>query len=167
MENITTYTIYIETTLLFDKMKTLEKRIKRFLKETSLDFRTDFGNSQDTGNYNAFIRVEEQAPEDEHMTKWLISGESVVHKQVVPFFEDAKGIVNCDDNCVQFAASQIIDHDSTEFFSRSQTTRYRRDKDTGELRQERTVINDTSVRWCSTAVPALLSRISSGVAGDA
>lgn len=167
MENITTYTIYIETTLLFDKMKTLEKRIKRFLKETSLDFRTDFGNSQDTGNYNAFIRVEEQAPEDEHMTKWLISGESVIHKTIIPFFEGNEGVINREDNCVQFAASQIIDHDSTEFFSRSQTTRYRRDKDTGELRQERTVVNDTSVRWCSTAVPALLSRISSGVSGDA
>lgn len=146
MENITTYTIYIETTLLFDKMKTLEKRIKRFLKETSLDFRTDFGNSQDTGNYNAFIRVEEQAPEDEHMTKWLISGESVIHKTIIPFFEGNEGVINREDNCVQFAASQIIDHDSTELFSRSQTTRYRRDKDTGELRQERTVVNDTSVR---------------------
>lgn len=167
MENITTYTIYIETTLLFDKMKTLEKRIKRFLKETSLDFRTDFGNSQDTGNYNAFIRVEEQAPEDEHMTKWLISGESVIHKTITPFFEGNEGVINREDNCVQFAASQIIDHDSTEFFSRSQTTRYKRHNDTRELRQERTVINDTSVRWCSTAVPALLSRISSGVAGDA
>lgn len=167
MENITTYTIYIEATLLFDRMKTLEKRTKRFLKETDLDFRTDFGNSQDTGNYNAFIRVEEQAPEGEQMTKWLISGESVIHKTVIPFFEGDEGVVNCEDNCVQFAASQIIDHDNTEFFSRSQTTRYRRHKDTGELRQERTVVNDTSVRWCSTAVPALLSRVSSGVAGDA
>lgn len=167
MENITTYTIYIETALPFNKMKTLEKRIKRFLKEVGLDFRTDFGNSQDTGRYNAFIRVEEKAPEDKRVLNWIINGESVVHKQVVPFFEDAKGIVNCDDNCVQFAASQIIDHNSTEFFSRSQTTRYMRDADTGKLRQERTVVNDTSVRWYSTAVPALLSRISSGVAGDA
>lgn len=167
MENITTYTIYIETALPFNKMKTLEKRTKRFLKETSLDFRTDFGNSQDTGRYNAFIRVEEKVPEDEQMAKWLISGESVIHKTVIPFFEGNEGVIKCEDNCVQFAASQIIDHDSTEFFSRSQTTRYRRHKDTGELRQERTVVNDTSVRWCSTAVPALLSRISSGVAGDA
>lgn len=167
MENITTYTIYIETALPFNRMKTLEKRIKRFLKETGLDFRTDFGNSQDTGRYNAFIRVEEQAPEGEHMVKWLISGESVIHKTVISFFEGDEGVVNCEDNCVQFAASQIIDHNSTEFFSRSQTTRYKRHNDTRELRQERTVINDTSVRWCSTAVPALLSRISSGVAGDA
>ena len=160
MENITTYTIYIETSLPFNRMKTLEKRIKRFLKEVGLDFRTDFGNSQDTGNYNAFIRVEEKAPEDKHMTKWLISGESVVHKMVIPFFEDVEGVINCEDDCVQFAASQTIDHDNTEFFSRSQTTRYRRDKDTGELNQERTVINDTSIRWCSTSVPALLSRVS-------
>ncbi len=167
MENITTYTIYIEAALPFHRMKKLEKRIKKFLKETGLEFRTDFGNAQDTGNYNAFIRVEEQAPEDEHMTKWLISGESVIHKTIIPFFEGNEGVVNCEDNCVQFAASQIIDHDSTEFFSRSQTTRHKRHKDTGELRQERTVINDTSVRWCSTAVPALLSRISSGVAGGA
>ena len=83
MENITTYTIYIETALPFNRMETLEKRIKRFLKETGLDFRTDFGNSQDTGRYNAFIRVEEQAPEGEHMVKWLISGESVIHKTVL------------------------------------------------------------------------------------
>lgn len=55
MENITTYTIYIETALPFNGMKTLEKRIKRFLKEVGLDFRTDFGNSQDTGNYNALF----------------------------------------------------------------------------------------------------------------
>lgn len=167
MENITTYTIYIENTLPFNKMKTLEKRIKWFLKEVGLDFRTDFGNSQDTGRYNAFIRVEEKAPEDEQMVKWLISGESVIHKTVIPFFEGDEGVVNCEDNCVQFAESQIIDHDNTEFFPRSQTKRYMRDKDTGELRQERTVVNDTSVRWCSTAVPALLSRVSSGVAGDA
>ena len=167
MENITTYTIYIENTLPFNKMKTLEKRIKWFLKEVGLDFRADFGNSQDTGRYNAFIRVEEKAPEDEQMVKWLISGESVIHKTVIPFFEGDEGVVNCEDNCVQFAESQIIDHDNTEFFPRSQTKRYMRDKDTGELRQERTVVNDTSVRWCSTAVPALLSRVSSGVAGDA
>jgi hypothetical protein len=101
------------------------------------------------------------------MAKWLISGESVVHKTVIPFFEGNEGVINCEDNCVQFAASQIIDYDSTEFFSRSQTTRYKRHKDTGELRQERTVVNDTSVRWYSTAVPALLSRISSGVSGGA
>lgn len=167
MENITTYTIYIENALPFNRMKTLEKRIKRFLKETGLDFRTDFGNSQDTGNYNAFIRVEEKAPEGEQMAKWLISGESVIHKTVIPFFEGVAGVVNHEDNCVQFAASQIIDHDSTEFFSRSQTTRYKQHKDTGELRQARTVVNDTSIRWWSAAVPALLSRISSGVAGDA
>lgn len=167
MENITTYTIYIETALPFNRMETLEKRTKRFLKETGLDFRTDFGNSQDTGRYNAFIRVEEQTPEGEQMAKWLISGESVIHKTVIPFFEDVAGIVYCEDNCVQFAASQIIDHNSTEFFSRSQTTRYMRDADTGKFRQDRTVVNDTSVRWYSTAVPALLSRISSGVAGDA
>ena len=167
MENITTYTIYIEASLPFNRMKTLEKRIKRFLKEVGLDFRTDFGNSQDTGNYNAFIRVEEKAPEEKQVTNWLISGESVIHKTVIPFFEGIEGVVNCADNRVQFAASQIIDHDNTEFFSRSQTTRYRRGKDTGELRQEHTVINDTSIRWCSTSVPALLSRVSSGVARDA
>ena len=167
MENITTYTIYIETALPFNRMKSLEKRIKSFLKETGLDFRTDFGNSQDTGRYNAFIRVEEQAPEGEQMTKWLISGESVIHKTIIPFFEGNEGVVKCEDNCVHFATTQIIDHDNTEFFSRSQTTRYMRDEDTGELRQARTVVNDTSVRWCSTAVPALLSRVSSGVAGDA
>lgn len=167
MENITTYTIYIETALPFNKMKTLEKRIKWFLKEVGLDFRADFGNSHDTGRYNAFIRVEEQAPEGEHMVKWLISGESVIHKTVIPFFEGNEGVVNCEDNCVQFATSQTIDHDSTEFFSRSQTTRYKRHKDTGELRQERTVVNDTSVRWYSAAVSALLARVSGGVAGDA
>ena len=142
MENITTYTIYIETALPFNKMKTLEKRIKRFLKEVGLDFRTDFGNSQDTGNYNAFIRVEEKVPEDKRVLNWGIPGESVVHKRVVPFFEDAKGIVNCDDNCVQFATSQITDHDSTKFFSRSQEIRYSRDRHTGELRHEHSSISD-------------------------
>lgn len=140
--NTTIYTIYIQTTLPFHRMKNLEKQIKRFLKETGLDFRTKFGNSRDNGNYDAFIRVEEKAPEGKQVSEWIISGESVVHEQVVPFFEDFKGLVNCDDNCVNFAMSQIIDHDSTKFFPRSQTMRYWRVGATGELKYEYLSIND-------------------------